>query len=202
MTGYIYIIEDTISQKLYIGSHKGHTTDGYICSSKLVMEQIKLRPDDFKKTIVAIGKYEDMIRMESVLLKKVNAAKHKLFYNQHNGDGKFYCKGRTIESIEKSRQGILGKPLSEQHKLSIKKSLIGRTLSKTHIKNMKKGINARYVAMTIEEKKAKYGTPHRGKPSYNRYKKWYRHPLTNETKMLIEGTEPTGFILGRGKIKS
>jgi hypothetical protein len=197
MTGYVYFIEDTQHSKFYIGSHKGTVNDGYICSSKIVKEQMKERPSDFRRVIVAIGTYEDMISLESSLLRKVNAKVNPNYYNLHNGDGKFYCKFRTKESIEKSRKGILGRPLSEQHKSKLRKSHTGKKRSISHVANMKKSRIKHYTSLTSEQRKDKYGK-NKGKSIKNKGYNWYHNPITWEQKMTNEC--PKGFVKGRGKV--
>jgi len=80
---------------LYVGTHKGSEDDGYVCSSKPMLEEYSLRSDDFSRKIIAKGLYDDMISLENAILKSVNARKDPYFYNMHNGDGKFYNKGHT-----------------------------------------------------------------------------------------------------------
>jgi len=102
---FVYCWTDNKTNKLYVGSHKGSLDDGYICSSKIMIEEYKNRPKDFTRQIVAEGYYEDIRKLESVILKSVNAALDEQFYNRHNGDGKFYCKGHTQETIKKISLG-------------------------------------------------------------------------------------------------
>lgn len=52
MYGFVYIWRDRLTKQFYIGSHKGRTDDGYICSSVHVGKQYKLRPTDFKRRIL------------------------------------------------------------------------------------------------------------------------------------------------------
>jgi hypothetical protein len=106
---FVYCWNDTLNNKIYIGSHKGSEHDGYICSSKIVLEEYKKRPSNFVRTIIAKGIYKDIRNLEHLLLKKLNAAKNKDFYNQHNGDGEFYCKGHTDETKKKIAENGKGK---------------------------------------------------------------------------------------------
>lgn len=50
--GFIYIWHDTKRNKFYIGSHYGHTNDGYVGSNKRLMSAYKSRPDSFKRRIL------------------------------------------------------------------------------------------------------------------------------------------------------
>lgn len=98
---------------LYVGTHKGSPADGYICSSKILLEEYKKRPEDFSREILAFGSYDEMIKFETAILKAANAAKDPGFYNMHNGDGRFYNKGHsegTKAKLKESRNKRTDKP--------------------------------------------------------------------------------------------
>lgn len=107
MEAFVYCWTDHTTGKLYIGCHKGSFNDGYICSSKKVKEQYNQRPNDFSRTIIAVGVYADMLKLETAILTSVGARKNVAFYNMHNGDGKFYNKGFTEETKKKQRASRL-----------------------------------------------------------------------------------------------
>lgn len=112
--GFVYCLTQKSTGMLYVGVHKGTIDDGYICSSKLVMEQYN--ECDWSREIIAIGDYQDMINLETSILKSENAAKNPKYYNQHNGDGNFYCKGVTKETRAKISKAHKGKKLSAAHR--------------------------------------------------------------------------------------
>lgn len=109
MEAFVYCWTDHKTNKLYVGSHKGTTDDGYICSSKYMLEEYNKRPNDFTRQIVAQGKLEDIRSLESTILKSVNARLNEDFYNQHNSDGKFYLKAHTEETKIKIGNAHRGK---------------------------------------------------------------------------------------------
>lgn len=84
MEAFCYSWTDWANNRLYVGWHKGCPTDGYICSNKLLLEQIKERPSDFTRQIIAQGTAEDMFSLESAILRSVDAASDPQFYNQSN----------------------------------------------------------------------------------------------------------------------
>ena len=51
--GFVYIWYDRKHKRYYIGSHWGTEDDGYICSSKWMMQAYKLRPKDFTRKIIS-----------------------------------------------------------------------------------------------------------------------------------------------------
>lgn len=154
MNSFTYCWTDHKTNKLYVGIHKGSLDDGYICSSKLMLKEYKIRPDDFTREILARGMYADMLKFEAAILKAVDAKNNPDFYNAHNGDGKF-CnvtphtqetkeklkmawarnpnrmtnqgKKHTQETKEKMRLAKLGKKHSQEH---IAKATANRTINK------------------------------------------------------------------------
>lgn len=98
---FVYCWTDHKKGMLYVGSHKGSTDDGYVCSSKYMMEEYNKRPEDFTRQIIAEGKFEDIRNLEVAILTSVNAKLNEHYYNQHNGDGKWYLKKHTEEAKKK-----------------------------------------------------------------------------------------------------
>ena len=142
---FVYCWTDHDTGKLYVGSHKGTTDDGYVCSSKYMLEEYMRRREDFTRQIIAHGTEEDIRKFEATLLQKVNAKECDLFYNRTNADGKFYpIPGpQSKEHIAKrsaaliGNKGRRGQPQSEETKRKISESLKGRKLSQQHRENMK-----------------------------------------------------------------
>jgi hypothetical protein len=119
MEAFVYCWTDKKTNMLYVGSHKGSIDDGYVCSSKYMMEEYYKRPEDFSRQIVARGRFEDIRSLESVILKSVHARINEQFYNMHENDGKFYLKFHTEEAKRKISNGNAGNirpDLSERNK--------------------------------------------------------------------------------------
>ena len=111
---FVYCWTDVKTNKLYIGSHKGTVNDGYVCSSKLMLQEYTKRPQDFTRQIVAEGNVDDIRKLEYKILKSVNAANDDLFYNQHNGFGTYLNDEVKKKIGEKSRQVWSNKEFKEK----------------------------------------------------------------------------------------
>lgn len=82
----------------YVGFHKGRPDDGYVCSSKYMIDEYRANPSGFQRKIIAFGTADEMSALETKLLQEVDAANNDQYYNRSNGDGKFYCSGHNEES--------------------------------------------------------------------------------------------------------
>lgn len=138
---FVYCWTDHKNDMLYIGCHKGHLGDGYVCSSKIMLEEYEKRPEDFTRQIIAIGEDADMREFEAKLLRSANVAQNPDYYNQHNGDGKFTVSGRRHAEITKKKQSESRKKLIEEGKITPKSGeenpMFGTTLSLDRIEKLK-----------------------------------------------------------------
>jgi len=174
---FVYCWQDKLTNKMYIGSHKGNENDGYICSSKIVLEQYKQRPKDFIRQIIAKGNYKDIRNLEHYLLKKVNASKNENFYNQHNGDGKFYCKGHTKETKLKIAEGGKGKTA----RIGKENGMYGKKHSEESKNKMREKAGHWQGKKHSEETKKKMSNSMKGL----KHKSFYGRPMKIETKEKI-----------------
>lgn len=80
--GFIYMWENTLNSKKYIGSHKGNINDNYIGSGVYFKKAYNKYKQYFKRHILYVGanyrEYEDKI------LKKLNVANSDIYYNLKN----------------------------------------------------------------------------------------------------------------------
>lgn len=152
---FIYCWTDTNRNMLYVGTHKGTPDDGYVCSGKLMLEEYNKRPQDFKREVMAFGSYNDMINFETKILKAVNAAADKNFYNQHNGDGNFYCKGHTEETKNKIKAALTGKKRTSEQCARLSESKKNKVPPGVYTRKSYKGVdNPNYGKHASEETKA------------------------------------------------
>lgn len=148
---FTYCWTDHKTNKLYVGVHKGTTTDGYICSSKKMMEQYKVRPNDFSRQIIANGNYQDMLVLEAKILASENARYNDHYYNEHNGNGKFTNKGHsdvTKEKLRNHRHSDATKQLIKEARLRQKDPRIG----KKHSEETKKRIALKKIGQQCHTK--------------------------------------------------
>ena len=120
MEAFLYCWTDKKNNKLYLGYHKGNPNDGYVCSSKVMLKEYNQRPQDFNRQIIASGTADECRNLESILLKKINAAKNENFYNQNNMDGKFVCLGHNDMTRKKISKALIGKKHSQETKEKIR----------------------------------------------------------------------------------
>lgn len=118
---FVYCWTDHLTKKLYVGSHKGTVDDGYTSSSKLLEQELRARPADFTRQIIAEGKFMDMRKLESVILQTVDAKNDPTFYNGHNNAPGFVCKGHT----EKTKQKLRDRIFSAEHRRKMSENNVG-----------------------------------------------------------------------------
>lgn len=167
---FVYCWTDHRTQMLYVGSHKGHIDDGYVCSSKYMMEEYSKRPEDFTRQIVAEGAYEDILKLEEVILTRVDARMNEQFYNQHNGNGKFFLKCQTQSARRKISESKMGDKNHNHHsKLTEEKKLWFKELGK-----MQRGIRR------TAEQKENYSESKKGSKNPNYGKKGCFDHINNQ----------------------
>lgn len=104
MEAFVYCWTDKVTNKLYVGSHKGSANDGYICSSKYMLEEYNKRPSDFTRQIIAEGNLKDIRILEAKILQAVNARLNEHFYNMHDNDGFYFDGWKKGEFSEEHRK--------------------------------------------------------------------------------------------------
>src|SRR6185312_5620236 len=77
---FTYCWTDHLKNMLYVGCHKGSEDDGYVCSSKWMLEEYTKRPDDFTRQIITEGTYDDCLMLEATILKTADAKNNSDYY--------------------------------------------------------------------------------------------------------------------------
>jgi len=188
---FVYCWTDHSTHKLYVGWHKGAPNDGYVCSSKVMLQEYKKRPQDFTREVLASGSSSDMLNFETKILTAANAAKDPMFYNMHNGNGKFVLKGHTDNARKKISQGKIGVPrpdLAERNRSEMNPARLGLC-----------GRN------TSHDKNPMFGKSHsdisKEKISINRKGKG-TSPRSFETKQKIAEAKKRYWALKRGELNA
>lgn len=177
MEAFVYCWTDWKTKMLYVGRHKGTPNDGYICSSMTMLKEYKSRPGDFTREILATGPYSVMISFEVAILTAANAAKDPMFYNKHNGSKKFAFVGKGQRRPHYRNKGLTGK---------WKRSVDHNQQQSLYQKN-----NSCFVSnnpMNEPEKRKLVSLSKIGRKKFTNIQ-------TQQNKMFLPGTEPTGFVL-------
>lgn len=185
---FTYCWTDKSTNKLYVGCHKGSQHDGYIASSKVFLEEYNSRPEDFSREILAEGLYSDMLKFETAILKAVDAKYSNDYYNQHNGDGKFYRTVVTQETRNKLAAAQLGKKLSAERKQKISETM----KTKRHSAETKAKMSA--------NRKGKKPSAHARAQKRDYWQKmtqmrWYNNGIV--AKRFVIDQAPIGWVAGR-----
>jgi hypothetical protein len=209
---FLYCWTDNVTNKLYVGVHKGSEDDGYISSSKTFMEQYKNRPHDFTRQILAKGAYKDVLSLETVILKTVDARRNNDFYNLSNNDGLVYREVQTLESNAKRSKTMMGKNTGPRPDYVVKKMSATKIArgSSAGANNSQYGVQKSHeVCMKISETRISKGVakgsnnPMFGKTRsdlklYNESMKgssWYNNG--EKSRLYHSNQVPHGWVKGR-----
>jgi hypothetical protein len=125
---FVYKWTDSLTGKVYIGYHKGLETDGYICSSKYMLEEFNKRPNDFIRAILMQGNCKDCYEYEQSEIKKLFSLKIPT-YNKGVG-GTWIMDDDVIAKLSESRKGEKnhnwGKQFSIETRKKISESRLGK----------------------------------------------------------------------------
>lgn len=168
MEAFLYCWTDKLTNMLYLGAHKGAETDGYVCSSKLMLAEYQKRPENFSRQIIARGSWEDIISLETAMLRSVDAAKNENFYNKNNNDWPVkknlkhtaLTKKKIGEAQKKSREAKPRKhtdetkrKMSESMKGKKHKPYYGRPVKEATKQKIRESLTGRKESMEVREKK-------------------------------------------------
>lgn len=168
---FVYSWSDHKTAKVYVGVHKGHEKDGYICSSKYMIKEYKQRPEDFTRQIIAKGDWKNCIvfekKINQQLIKNTNTT-----YNRHafpaiiNNEEvrkiigqkvSLKIKGRIVplevgQAISKAKKGV---KLSKEHCEALSRAQKGRKDSPERIAKRSLALKGVNKSPKSEETKAK-----------------------------------------------
>lgn len=104
---FVYLWTDYGRDMLYIGSAKGDPENrDYICSSKIMKKEWKVRPQDFSRDIVAQGTWKEMLLKEQELIVSTGAVRDLRYYNQSNSLGPYHADTTGSKHTQKTKDKI------------------------------------------------------------------------------------------------
>ena len=161
---FVYSWRNKDTNRLYIGWHKGSPDDGYVCSSKVLMEEYQKDCSKFERFIIAEGRAEDMVALEAQILKAVNAKDNSEYYNQHNGNGLFHLKKHSAEARSKISRSKIGKKRPDLTERNLTNNPSHNPeIAKRMGRCMKGEANPRFGKIVSEETKQKISKSQTGK---------------------------------------
>lgn len=194
MEAFVYCWTNKATNKLYVGSHKGSIDDGYICSSKYMLEEYNKRPDDFSRQIIAEGNLSDIRKLETKILQATNASVNEDFYNMHNNNGAYILKFHTEETKKKISQSEKGKKVSEESKNKMRFKKIGEKNNRFGTKHT----DETKRKMSFAAKGRIFSENHRNNLSLAKQNRnWYHDPISKKSKLLTSDEIPEGWLKGR-----
>jgi Putative endonuclease segE, GIY-YIG domain len=193
MFGYVYITENLINGRKYIGKHRAKNTDndGYLGSGTALKNAIKkYGAINFDRRIISIaGSREELDLLEIAVIAEHNAVKNAQFYNlATGGGGNHICSAEQLtkyadqvrlrwkemtpekraEIADRVRQSHLGRPKKPEHCAKISAAKLG-------ISNW----TPEAIAKMVEKRKAQIALGIGVPPNGNRGNKDYRHTILN-----------------------
>lgn len=185
MSGFVYIWYDRKHKRYYLGSHWGREDDGYVCSSRWMRNAYKIRPNDFKRRILARVEesrqallHEEqrwlfMIKPEELKVRYYNAARCASGWrtlgmkktDEHKRKISDALKGRKHSeerrrNISNAQRGKKRGPHSEEHVSKIRESLTGKKHTEERRLNNSKSHRGKNLS---EEHRRNIGNSLRGK---------------------------------------
>jgi hypothetical protein len=140
---YTYIIKNKTNQMQYIGVRSCNclpeNDSGYMGSSKILGEAMKVEPEPFTKIIIDTFPAREIANSnEQWLHETYDVARNPLFYNQMNAPLGFDHTGKhhSKETKEKMSVSKNGKTLSPETRKKISEAKKGKAFSPEHKKNI------------------------------------------------------------------
>lgn len=169
-TGFVYIWLDTSNGMFYIGSHWGDPSDRYICSSTRMLDAYAIRPEAFRRRIIAtVSDRAELLAEEYRWLSMIpDDQLGKKYYNLHKRTNHWHGIDKSLKTVgERIGKALLGRkngPRSEETIEKIRAAQIGKYVAPEigqKISAAKKGKPGRPLT---DEQKAQLSEKQKGKP--------------------------------------
>jgi hypothetical protein len=166
-SGFVYLWYDRKHKRYYIGSHWGHESDRYLCSSRWMKKSYKRRPEDFKRRIISKVNTNraDLLKEEQRWLDMIKPEEIKVrYYNLivradhlwHSNEGRRMTIGEKISATKTGQPDQRTTPMSEigrkiseskkgvttftsEHREKLRQAKLGKKLSAEHRQRMVEG---------------------------------------------------------------
>ena len=168
--GFVYIWRDRKHNRYYIGSHWGHTGDGYICSSSWMKQAYRRRPDDFKRRVIKMNIPRDQILyVEQHWLSMIPKDQlGKRYYNLNNNclyhwtsdPDKRLTVGQKISNANKGREVTWAKPCTEERKRYLSEVQKGQPKNYVRSEETRAKIAANSRRLQAERRVGMHGRQH------------------------------------------
>jgi hypothetical protein len=113
--GFVYLWKNLINGKVYIGSHWGNESDGYLGSGVLFKKAVeKYGIDNFTRFILELKQYNserELRQSEHFFLKSLQVVDKDVYYNLTDNAG---CSKRSLESRLKQSATMTGRKQSAE----------------------------------------------------------------------------------------
>lgn len=156
--GFVYVWRDRKHNRYYVGRHWGTEEDGYVCSSRIMVQSYHKRPQDFKRRIVSrVYEKNQLIAEEQRWLDMIKPEEcGKRYYNCTLKATTPSMRGRkhSEETKRKISETQKGRVLSEKTKERLRQLKLGKTLSEETKKKIRQNSSAarNYACETFREK--------------------------------------------------
>jgi hypothetical protein len=115
LKGFVYLWSQRETGKYYVGSHLGSPNDGYICSSKLIEDNVRNNPRQWHRDILVEGQIQTIRQIEREIIAAL--VKDPLCLNQAISSGapiKFKDLDLTHDAMTEE-QRLMAKMIGEDY---------------------------------------------------------------------------------------
>lgn len=205
--GFVYIWHDRKHNKFYVGCHWGNVNDGYVCSSTIMRNAYRRRPEDFKRKILSIvntsrielleteHRWLSLIKDKELKVKYYNLSKKHFGHWSARPNAKSIAKksgesrrGKSpnndpqmlIERGKKISAKVKGRKFSPEHKEKLRQAKLGHKQTPEQIAKKSESCKKAWATGNRPRKKPSMSLAEQSKLSSNRLKQLWADPVWAE----------------------